>query len=207
VEKLTKKQERIFSFIRAHLERFGYPPTLREIVSHVKLSGPHHAKKFLDILERKGYIERLAKSSRAIKLLNRPPSRSIPIVGKVRAGVPLLAVENIEGFLALDQKVARFENSFLLRVEGDSMIDAQIKDGDLALVKAQSTAENGEIVVALLGEEATVKKFFKDSDSIRLEPANPRVKPMVIKKGEGEVTILGKVVAIVRDLEGKTRKG
>ena len=207
MEKLTKKQERVFSFIRAHQERSGYPPTVREIVSHFTLSGPHHAKKFLDILERKGYIERLAKSSRAIKLLNRPPSRSIPIVGKVRAGAPILAVENIEGFLALDQKVARFENSFLLRVEGDSMIDAQIKDGDLALVKAQSTAENGEIVVALLGEEVTVKKFFKDRDSIRLEPANPRVKPMVIKKGEGEVTILGKVVAIVRDLEGKTRKG
>ena len=207
MEKLTKKQERVFSFIRMHQERSGYPPTVREIVSHFMLSGPHHAKKFLDILERKGYIERLAKSSRAIKLLNRPPSRSIPIVGKVRAGAPLLAVENIEGFLALDQKVARFENSFFLRVEGDSMIDAQIKDGDLALVKAQSTAENGEIVVALLGEEATVKKFFKYRDSIRLEPANPRVKPIVIKKGEREVIILGKVVAIVRDLEGKTRKG
>jgi repressor LexA len=207
MEKLTKKQERVFSFIRMHLERFGYPPTVREIVSHVKLSGPHHAKKFLDILERKGYIARLAKSSRAIKLFNRPLSRSIPIVGKVRAGAPILAVENIEGFLALDQKVARFENSFLLRVEGDSMIDAQIRDGDLALVKPQSTAENGEIVVALLGEEATIKRFFTNRNSIRLEPANPRVKPLVVKKGEGEVTILGKVVAIVRDLEGKRKKG
>jgi repressor LexA len=206
MEKLTRKQERVFSFIQTHLERFGYPPTVREIVFHFRMSGPHHAKKFLDILERKGYIERLARSSRAIKLLHHPSFRSIPIVGRVRAGTPILAVENIEGFLALDQKLVRFENSFLLRIEGDSMIDAQIRDGDLALVKPQPDAENGEIVVALLGEEATVKRFFKDKDSIRLEPANPRVKSIVIRKGEREVIILGKVVSIIRDLERKMKK-
>jgi repressor LexA len=203
MEQLTKKQERVLSFLREHQERRGYPPTVREIVSHFKMSGPHHAKKFLDILERKGYIEKLAKSSRAIKLLTSSSYRSIPIVGNVRAGTPVLALENIEGFLTLDRKIARFENAFLLRVEGDSMIDAQIKDGDLALVRPQSTAESGEIVVALIGEEATVKRFFKGKESIRLEPANPKVSPIVVKKGKGEVTILGKVVAIVRDLEGK----
>jgi repressor LexA len=207
MERLTTKQERVLSFLRGHQERVGYPPTVREIVSHFKMSGPHHAKKFLDILERKGYIERLAKSSRAIKLLTSPPSRSIPIVGKVKAGTPILAVENIEGFMTLDQKIARFENAFLLRIEGDSMIEAHIKEGDLALVKPQSSAENGEIVVALLGEEATVKRFFKDKGLIRLEPANPKLRPIVIKKGKEEVTILGKVVAILRDMEGQMRKG
>lgn len=207
MEKLTRKQEEVLSFIQRHLEHSGYPPTVREIVSHLKLSGPHHAKKFLDILERKGYIRRLAKSSRAIKLLHHPSFRSLPIVGKVRAGIPLLAVENLEGFLVIDQKIAPFENSFFLRVEGDSMIEAYIQDGDLALVKPQSTAENGEIVVALLGEEATIKRFFKNGDTIVLKPANSEMKPLVITKGEGEVRILGKVMGIVRNLEEKKRKG
>ena len=204
---LTLKQERVFSFLKDYLSRHGYPPTVREIAKHLKMAGPHSAKRFLDMLEQKGYIHRVAKSSRAIELVDAPSHstvRLVPIVGRVRAGTPLLALENIEGNLALDHSLARWKDTFLLRVVGESMIGAHIEDGDLALVKPQPTASNGEIVVVLLNDEATIKRFFREKDAIRLEPANPFMKPIIIKKGEAEVGIVGKVVAILRNMEGKT---
>jgi len=203
---LTLKQERVFSFLKDYLSRHGYPPTVREIAQHLKMAGPHSAKRFLDMLEQKGYIRRVAKSSRAIELVDAPsPSavRLVPIIGKVRAGTPLLALENIEGNLALDRSLARWKDAFLLRVVGESMIGAHIEDGDLALVKPQPTASNGEIVVVLLNDEATIKRFFREKDAIRLEPANPSMKPIIIKKGEAEVGIVGKVVVILRNIEGQ----
>ena len=204
---LTLKQERVFSFLKDYLSRHGYPPTVREIAKHLKMAGPHSAKRFLDMLEHKGYIRRVAKSSRAIEIIDLPSSpavRLLPIVGRVRAGTPLLALENIEGNLALDRSLARWKDAFLLRVVGESMIGAHIEDGDLALVKPQPTASSGEIVVVLLNDEATIKRFFRKKDAIRLEPANPSMKPIIIKKGEAEVGIVGKVVAILRNIEGKT---
>jgi len=204
---LTLKQERVFSFLKDYLSRHGYPPTVREIAQHLKMAGPHSAKRFLDMLEQKGYIRRVAKSSRAIELVDAPfPAavRLVPIIGKVRAGTPLLALENIEGNLALDRSLARWKDAFLLRVVGESMIGAHIEDGDLALVKPQPTASNGEIVVVLLNDEATIKRFFREKDAIRLEPAHPLMQPSIIKKGEAEVGIVGKVVAILRNMEGKT---
>lgn len=204
---LTSKQERVFSFLKDYLNRCGYPPTVREIAKNLKMSGPHSAKRFLDMLEQKGYIRRVAKSSRAIEIIGAPsfpPVRLVPIVGRVRAGTPLLALENIEGNLALDRSLARWKDAFLLRVIGKSMIEAHIEDGDLALVKPQPSALNGEIVVVLLNDEATIKRFFKEQDTIRLEPANPSMKPIIIKEGEAEVSIVGKVVAILRNIEGRT---
>ena len=204
---LTFKQERVLSFLKDYLSRYGYPPTVREITKHLKMAGPHSAKRFLDMLEQKGYIRRVAKSSRAIEIIDTPsspPVRMVPIVGRVRAGTPLLALENIEGNLALDHSLARWKDSFLLRVTGESMIEAHIKDGDLALVKPQPTALNGEIVIVLLNDEATIKRFFKEENTIRLEPANPHMAPIIIKEGEAEVNILGKVVAILRKIEGET---
>jgi len=130
--------------------------------------------------------------------------RVVPIVGRVRAGTPLLALENIEGNLALDRSLAKWKDAFLLRVVGESMIEAHIKDGDLALVKPQPTALSGEIIVVLLNDEATIKRFFKEQDIIRLEPAHPSMKPIIIKEGEADVSIVGKVVAIIRNIEGKT---
>ena len=195
------------SFLKDYLSRYGYPPTVREIAKHLKMAGPHSAKRFLDMLEHKGYIRRVAKSSRAIEIIDAPfphPVRLVPIVGRVRAGTPLLALENIEGKLALDRSLARWKDVFLLRITGESMIEAHIKDGDLALVKSQPTALNGEIVVVLLNDEATIKRFFKEQDIIRLEPANSSMKPIIIKEGEAEVSIVGKVVAILRNIEGKT---
>lgn len=204
---LTFKQERVFSFLKEYLNHHGYPPTVREIAKHLKMAGPHSAKRFLDMLERKGYIRRVAKSSRAIEIVgapSSPPVRLVPIVGRVRAGSPLLALENIEGNLALDRSLARWKDTFLLRVIGESMIGAHIEDGDLALVKPQPTALNGEIVVVLLNDEATIKRFFKEQGIIRLEPANSSMKPIIIKEGEAEVSIVGKVIAILRNIEGKT---
>jgi repressor LexA len=204
---LTFKQERVLSFLKDYLSLYGYPPTVREITRHLKMAGPHSAKRFLDMLEQKGYIRRVAKSSRAIEIINTPsspPVRMVPIIGRVRAGTPLLALENIEGNLALDRSLARWKDVFLLRVIGESMIEAHIEDGDLALIKPQPTALNGEIVVLLLNDEATIKRFFKEEDTIRLEPANSSMEPIIIKEGKGEVSIVGKVVAILRNIEGKT---
>lgn len=204
---LTCKQERVLDFLRNFSHQHGYPPTIREIAGHLNMSGPHSAKRFLDMLEQKGYIRRLAKSSRAIELVDNPssipPTRLVPLVGRVRAGVPLLAEENIEDTLALDRSFARWDDLFLLRVVGDSMIEAHITDGDLALVKPQQTIYNGEIAVVLIQDEATIKRFFKQDNTIRLQPANPSMQPLIIKPGEREVQILGKVVAILRNFEGK----
>ena len=204
---LTFKQERVLSFLKDYLSRYGYPPTVREITNHLKMAGPHSAKRFLDMLEQKGYIRRVAKSSRAIEIIGTPPTppvRMVPIIGKVRAGIPLLTLENIEGSLALDRSLAKWKDVFLLRVIGESMIEAHIEDGDLALVKPQPTVLNGDITVLLIDDEATIKRFFKEEDSIRLEPANSSMKPIIIKEGKGDVSILGKVVAILRNLEVKS---
>jgi repressor LexA len=121
-------------------------------------------------------------------------------IGSVRAGEPILAIENMEGYINLDRSLISSENVFLLRVRGDSMIDAHIQDGDFALVEPQPNAENGEIVVALIEDEATIKRIFKKRDFIRLEPANPKMEPIVVKKGEKKVTIVGKVVGIFRKI-------
>jgi len=128
------------------------------------------------------------------------PTVSLPIVGRVTAGDPILAIENIEGYVNFDRNLVSSEDVFLLRVKGESMIDAHIQDGDFALVKPQKDAENGEIIVALIDDEATIKRIFKKRDLIRLEPANPNMEPIVVKKGEKRITIIGKVIGIFRKM-------
>jgi repressor LexA len=201
---LTKTQREVFNFLKDYLRQKGFPPTLREIAFHFGLKGPKAPQKTLNILEKKGYLRRVPGGSRAIEILGRisPVGHivSIPIVGSVRAGEPILAIENIEGYVNLDRSLVSAEDVFLLRVQGDSMIEAHIQDGDFALVKPQPNAENGEIVVALIDDEATIKRIFKRRDLIRLEPANSRMEPIVVKKGEKKVSIVGKVVGIFRKL-------
>ena len=204
-EKLTSTQENVLDFLRNFQEEKGFPPTLREIASHFGLMGPKAPQKTLRILEKKRYIRRVPGGSRAIEILIPPlvhKSRvlSIPIVGRVRAGEPILAIENIEGYIHLDRSLVSSEDVFLLRVQGDSMIDAHIQAGDFALVKPQPNAENGEIIVALVDDEATIKRIFKKRDLIRLEPANLHLEPIIVKKGEKKVTLVGKVVGIFRKL-------
>lgn len=202
---LTERQKEVFEFLEDFLRERGFPPTLREIASHFGLRGPKAPQKTLNILERKGYIRRVPGGSRAIEILSYPQFSlthilSVPIVGRVQAGEPLLAIENIEGYINLDRSLVSSGDVFLLRVQGDSMIEAHIQDGDFALVKPQPNAENGEIVVALIEDEATIKRIFKKRDLIRLEPANPKMEPIVVKKGEKKVTIVGKVVGIFRKI-------
>ena len=216
---LTPIQQRVFNFLKDYLGEKGFPPTLREIASHFGLRGPKAPQKTLQILEKKRYIRRVPGGSRAIEILGSrvgrrsglpykmgfvesatEPTFPIPIIGRVRAGEPILAIENIEGYINLDRNLVSSGDVFLLRVQGDSMIDAHIQDGDFAMVKPQPNAENGEIVVALIEDEATIKRIFKKRDLIRLEPANPKMEPIVVKKGEKRVIIVGKVVGIFRKL-------
>ena len=202
---LTPTQEKVFEFLKDYLLKKGFPPTLREIASHFGLRGPRAPQKTLNILERKGYIRKVPGVSRAIEILRYPQFSlthilSVPIVGRVKAGEPILAVENIEGYINLDRSLVSSRDVFLLRVVGDSMIDAHIQDGDFALVKPQPNAENGEIIVALIEDEATIKRVFQKRDLIRLEPANPKMEPIVVKKGEKKVTIVGKVIGIFRKI-------
>ncbi len=218
-EKLTQTQEKALNFLREFLREKGFPPTLREIASHFGLKGPKGPQKTLHILERKGYIHKTPGDSRAIEILKPKiinqrglpyairniksvsmPTISLPIVGRVTAGEPILAIENIEGYVSFDRNLVSSEDVFLLRVKGDSMIEAHIQDGDFALVKPQKDAENGEIIVALVDDEATIKRIFKKRDLIHLEPANPTMEPIVIKKGEKKVSIVGKVIGIFRKL-------
>ena len=203
-EDLTSTQKKVLIFLKDFLREKGFPPTLREIASHFGLTGPKAPQKTLNILERKGYIRRVPGLSRGTEILGFPTPRtqtlSIPIVGRVTAGELILAIENIEGYINLDRSLVSSENVFLLRVHGDSMIEAHIQDGDFALVKPQPNAENGEIVVALIEDEATIKRIFKKRNLIRLEPANPNMEPIVVKKGEKRVAIVGKVIGIFRKL-------
>ena len=203
-EDLTSTQKKVLIFLKDFLREKGFPPTLREIAFHFGLRGPKAPQKTLNILERKGYIRRVPGFSRGIEIIGFPTPRtqtlSVPIVGRVTAGEPILAIENIEGYIHLDRSLISSENVFLLRVHGDSMIKAHIQDGDFALVKPQPNAENGEIVVALIEDEATIKRIFKKRNLIRLEPANPNMEPIVVKKGEKRVAIVGKVIGIFRKL-------
>ena len=203
-EDLTTRQKKVLNFLKDYIRKQGFPPTLREIASHFGLKGPKAPQKTLSILERKGYIKKVPGGSRAIEVLGSLQALnqtiSLPIVGRVRAGEPILALENIEGYINFDRSMVSSEDVFLLRVQGESMIEAHIQDGDFALVKPQKDAENGEIVVVLIEDEATIKRIFKKRDLLRLEPANPQMEPIVVRKGEKKVAIVGKVIGIFRKM-------
>ena len=202
-DKLTLKQERVFNFIIKYKAQTGYPPTVREITENLGLSGPNSAKKFLDLLERKGWIRKTAKSSRAIEILgdNKTLPYMIPVVGNIQAGTPILAIENIEENISIDPSLVKDKESFFLKVRGNSMIEAHIMDGDLAMVRPQNTVEQGEIAAILIGEEATIKYFFKEEENIRLQPANPEMDPILIKADEESIKIIGKITGIVRKMD------
>jgi len=203
-EKLTPKQERVFVFVQKYREKWGYPPTVREITENLGLAGPNSAKKFLDLLERKGWIRRTAKSSRAIEILDKtqgPEPVRIPLVGNIQAGTPILAIENIEENIAVDPRLVKDKAAFFLRVRGNSMIEAHIMDGDLALVRPQETVEQGEIAAVRIGDEATIKYFFKEENEIRLVPANPEMYPIRIRENREDVRVIGKITGIVRRMD------
>jgi repressor LexA len=205
MEPLSAKQTRVFDFIKSHLQHTGYPPTVREIADKLRLAGPNSAKKFLDILERKGCIRRQPGCSRAIEIVGSARTsalHSLPVVGAIRAGEPLLAVENSGERIAVDPSFARGEGLFFLRVKGDSMVEAHVMDGDFALIRPQPELARGDMAAVLIGDEATLKYFYKEKTAVRLQPANPAYEPIVIKnKDASQVRIIGKVVGIMRKME------
>jgi len=197
---LTQRQRQVLQFITSFSDSNGYPPSQREIAGHLNVSGTLPVMKHLGALERKGYIRR-EPVSRGITL-RIPNSRhtSLPIVGTVRAGQLSTAIEDIQGYFSVDQMAVKGSDCFFLKVSGDSMINAGILDGDLALVRPQLTADNKDIVVAMLDGEATVKWFYKEHDHIRLQPANPDMNPILIYPDDGEVTIVGRVIGVYRHM-------
>ncbi len=200
-EPLTESQLRVYEFIRDHIQSEGRPPTVREIGEALGISSTNGVRDALLILERKGYIRREKNLSRAIELTETPVAaniESIPIVGRVAAGLPLLAVENVDGHVAIDRSFLPRGEVFSLRVTGDSMKDEGIRDGDLVLVKRQDVANRGDIVVAVIGEEATVKKFYPERHRVRLEPANDAFQTIVVDKNAPGFFIAGVVVGLLR---------
>jgi len=199
-EKLTRRQQQIFDFIRKVIRTTGIPPTMREIGRRFSIRSTNGVREVLAVLEKKGYIRRKAYLSRSIELIDEPsvPYEAIPVVGRVAAGMPLLAVENIDGHFAVDRSFLPSGEVFSLRVTGDSMRDEGISDGDYVLVKKQDSARRGEIVVAVIGEEATVKKFYPERGKVRLEPANPAFGPIIVAKNTPGFFIAGKVVGLMR---------
>ena len=191
-ENLTSKQKQVLDFILERVHTVGSPPTIREIAQHFDFSSTGSPRVHLKALARKGYLRLNSRVARGIEVLAR--AIGIPIVGRVKAGGPELAVEDVEDYLDLSRVFPREETIFALRVRGDSMIGVGIMDGDLAIVNRQPSAGEGEIVVALIEEEATVKRFFKEPRGVRLEPANPAYEPIVSK----DAVIVGKVIGVVR---------
>ena len=197
---LTSRQRQVLDFITSYADDNGYPPSQREIAGHLKVSGTLPVMKHLDALERKGYIRR-ESVNRGIALVT-PASRpvSLPIAGMVRAGHLSTAIEDIQGYFSVDQTAVKGGDCFFLRVRGDSMINAGILDGDLALVRPQPTAQNKDTVVAMLDGEATLKWFYKEHGYIRLQPAHSSMEPIIIRPGDGEVSIVGRVIGVYRQL-------
>ena len=210
-KKLTSRQQQIYDYIRKEVEDKGYPPSVREIASAVGLSSPSTVHTHLHVLETKGYIKRDLSKPRALEILGASDGSSreqsvktgtvggivtLPLVGKVAAGLPLLAEQNIESMIPLPQAVVGDSASFVLRVKGQSMIQAGVLDGDFVVVKQQEQAENGQMVVALIDDGATVKTFYREHDRIRLQPENPDFEPIYVD----DPKILGRVVALIRSI-------
>jgi repressor LexA len=201
--KLTARQQQLLSYIEREVSTTGVPPSIREIGAALGISSTNGVRSHLKALEKKGYIHRNLRTSRGIAMLDRikrvtstalQRAMEVPILGRVTAGMPILAVENREGSLRLDPSLVKGANTFALRVEGDSMIEAGILDGDYVLVRPQPGADNGDIVVALLDDEVTVKRFYREANGVRLQPENPRMAPIHVS----EVQICGKVTGLVR---------
>ncbi len=197
--KLTPRQREILDYIRKEIRERGYPPSVREIGEAIGLSSSSTVHGHLARLEEKGYLRRDPDKPRAIEVtgerqLRRQRLVTIPLVGRVTAGQPVLAVENVEETYALPYDLVRGDSVFMLRVEGESMIEAGIFDGDLVMVRSQDSAGNGDIVVALLDDEATVKRFYNEGDRVRLQPENSSMAPIYSR----EVKVLGKVIGLYR---------
>ena len=201
---LTKRQQEIVDFIKRYSARHGYPPTVRDIGKAVGLASSSTVHQHLANLERVGLLRRDPSKPRALELLDRAVQEvrnivrpaSLPLLGAVAAGQPMLAEENIEEYVSVPAAAGGDDGAYLLRVRGESMKNVGIIEGDLVVVHPQDTAQNGDIVVALVGEEATVKRYFRESDHVRLQPENDEMEPIRSR----EVRVLGRVVGLMRSM-------
>jgi len=201
---LTKRQQEIFDFIKRYSARYGYPPTVRDIGKAVGLASSSTVHAHLSNLEKAGLLRRDPSKPRAIEMLDRAVGSvksivrpgGLPLVGQVAAGSPILAEENIEEYVEVPGAAGGEDGEYLLRIRGESMTGVGILEGDLVVVRPQETARDGEIVVALVGEEATVKRFFQEDDHVRLQPENDSMQPIRSK----DVRVLGRVVGLLRTL-------
>jgi repressor LexA len=199
---LTKRQREIFDFIKTYSAAHGYPPTVRDIGKAIGLTSSSTVHAHLSNLEKLGLVRRDPTKPRALELLGEAArkvvpgggDRGLPLIGRVAAGAPILAEENIEEYVEVPPIAGGDSGEYILRVRGDSMVDAGILDGDFVVVQRQDTATNGEIVVALVGEEATVKRYFREEDHIRLQPENASMEPIRTR----EAVVLGRVVGVFR---------
>ncbi|GEL76303.1 transcriptional repressor LexA [Tenuibacillus multivorans] len=205
MKNLSKRQKEIFEFIVENVNLKGYPPSVREIAEAVGLASSSTVHGHLARLEEKGFIRRDPTKPRAIEIIyddgnatQEHEAMYAPLIGKVTAGHPITAIENIEEYIPVPATISATEDEiFVLSIQGESMIEAGILDKDLVMVRKQSTANNGDIVVAMTEEdEATVKRFFKDKDKYRLEPENPTMEPIILD----QVTVLGKVIGLYREI-------
>jgi len=212
-KKLNDKQQKILDFVNKQVEEKGYPPSVREICSAVGFKSTSTVHSYLERLNKNGLIQKDPTKPRALKVVNKKAAPAalknsdmfypqkelvnVPVIGKVTAGQPILAVENVEDTFPLPVEYVQNSTAFILRVKGDSMIEAGILDNDLVLVKQQSTANNGDIVVALIGDEATVKTFYKEINHVRLQPENKYYEPILVKDN---FSIMGKVIGVFRML-------
>ena len=192
MSKLSPMRQAILSFIEEYTVENGYPPSVREICAAVGLKSPSTVHSHIRILQEEGYLNKGEKSSRSLSLKNKPAFQSVPILGTVTAGLPILAQQEVEGYVPY--MGGSSGEMFALRVRGDSMVNAGILDGDMIFVRSCSTAENGEIVVALVDNSATVKRFYKEKDHIRLQPENDSMEPILVDS----CVILGKVFGVFR---------
>ncbi len=206
MEDLTPRQAEVLEFIREFYREQGMPPTVRELGDHFGIASSSMFD-HLSALQRKGFLKRGSRKSRHLELADGylppeafsiPDSLSIPIVGQVAAGSPILADENLEGRIRLDKDFGKPGEIFALRVRGESMINAHILDGDLVMVQPTSEVRNGDIIVALIGDEATVKRFFREKGTVRLQPENPAMEPIMVSPRDNEFRVLGKVTAVLR---------
>lgn len=199
--KLSAKQQEILDYMKECILKKGYPPAVREICEAVHLKSTSSVHAHLETLEAKGYIRKDPTKPRAIEILDdsfnlsRRELVNVPIVGTVTCGEPILAVENIEGYFPVPPEYLNNKETFMLKVKGDSMINAGIFDGDLVLVEESNTAKNSDIVVALIEDSATVKTFYKENGHIRLQPENDTMDPIIVN---GDMAILGKVIGLFR---------
>ncbi|MBQ3903872.1 MAG: transcriptional repressor LexA [Eubacterium sp.] len=197
MKKLNKTTQKVFDYIKGVIDDRGLPPSVREIAKAVGLKSTSTVQYHLDILEEAGYIERDSQLKRTIRICkNSTRPTHVPLIGTVTAGQPILAIEAVESYIPVPIQ-QRGRNLFALRVRGDSMVNAAILDGDIAIIEQTPVAENGEIVVALIDDEATVKRFYKEKGHFRLQPENDSYEPIIVN----ELTVLGRVVSIIRNYD------